>query len=105
MSSISVEQLAAWREAKTAHTLLDVREDAELAVCAITDALHIPMAQIPSRLQDLPQDQPLVVMCHHGMRSMRVVNYLHGTGHTNAVNLDGGIDAWARNIDPSVDLY
>jgi rhodanese-related sulfurtransferase len=103
--SISVEQLAEWQQDRVPHTILDVREPDELAICQITHALHIPMSQVPSRLADLPADEPVVVMCHHGMRSMSVVNFLRGAGLLNAVNLDGGIDAWARQIDTSVQLY
>jgi rhodanese-related sulfurtransferase len=104
-NSISVHQLSEWRQTRTAHTVLDVRESDELAICRIDDATHIPMSQISSRLDDLPLDQPIVVMCHHGMRSMRVVTFLRAAGRLNAVNLDGGIDAWARQIDTSVQLY
>jgi len=55
-SSISVSQLASWRQANTPHAILDVREPAELEICAIEGALHIPMQQVPSRLQELPAD-------------------------------------------------
>jgi len=103
--SISVAQLAKWRQAGTPHVILDVREPGELAICRIESALHIPMSQVPSRLPELPADGPLVVMCHHGMRSQRVVDYLRAAGHDNAINLDGGIDAWAAEIDPSVGRY
>lgn len=103
--SISVHQLAELRRANTPHTVLDVREANEVAVCEIDNALHIPMAQVPSRIEDLPLDEPIIVMCHHGMRSLRVVNFLRNAGRRNAVNLDGGIDAWADQIDTSMQRY
>jgi len=103
--AISVEQLAAWRRVKAPHAILDVREAHELAICQIDGAIHIPMGQVPARIAELPEDQPLVVMCHHGARSLRVVNFLHGAGRRNAINLDGGIAAWAEEIDPAMRQY
>ncbi len=103
--AISVQQLAEWRKSDAVHVVLDVREAEELAICRLEAALHIPMQQIPARLAELPVDEPLVVICHHGMRSMQVVNFLRDAGRHNAVNLDGGIDAWARQIDTAMQRY
>jgi len=103
--AISVQQLAAWQDSNAAHVVLDVREAEELAICRFETALHIPMQQIPARLAELPMNEPLVVICHHGMRSMQVVNFLRDAGRHNAVNLDGGIDAWARQIDAAMQRY
>ncbi len=102
---ISVHQLAGWRQSDIAHTVLDVREPHERAICQIGPALHMPMSEIPARLDDVPRDIPVVVMCHHGMRSMSVTNFLRESGHRNVVNLGGGIDAWAREIDASMPRY
>ncbi len=102
---ITVGELAAWRREGAAHTLLDVREPHELAVCAIEGAVHIPMGEVPGRLDGLPMDAPLVVMCHHGMRSLRVMRFLREAGWHNAVNLEGGIDAWARQVDDTMPRY
>jgi rhodanese-related sulfurtransferase len=104
-ASISVLDLAEWRQSDKPHAVLDVREPGEVEICRIEDSLHIPMSQVPSRLAELPADAPLVVICHHGMRSQRVVDFLHGAGLDNAVNLDGGIDAWAAEIDPALNRY
>jgi rhodanese-related sulfurtransferase len=103
--AISVDELAAWRRDGTAHGLLDVREVYELAICGIEGAAHIPMAQISARLAELPRDAPLVVLCHHGMRSQSVVNYLRRAGFLKAVNLAGGIDDWAARIDQNMARY
>ncbi len=103
--SISVFQLQELRQADQPHTLLDVREADELEICSIENATHIPMAQVPARLGELPADRPVVVMCHHGARSLSVVDYLRGNGFGNAVNLEGGIDAWAAEIEPAVGRY
>jgi rhodanese-related sulfurtransferase len=103
--SISVHELADWRQTDRPHIVLDVREANELMICQLDSAMHIPMGEIPSRIEDVPVDAPVVVMCHHGARSMTVVNFLRKAGRTNVVNLDGGIDAWARQIDNAVRLY
>lgn len=84
--------------------LLDVREAWELDICRIEGSLHIPMGELPGRLNELPAEPPLVVLCHHGMRSMQVTQWLRQSGFA-AVNLGGGIDAWARNVDPTLSLY
>lgn len=93
------------RSAGTEHRVLDVREASELEICELADALHVPMAQIPGRLADLPTDRPLVVLCHHGGRSRMVVEFLRNAGFGNAVNLEGGIEAWACEIDLSMRRY
>ena len=103
--AISVFQLQQLRQAGTPHAVLDVREKAEIEICRIENTIHIPMGEIPSRLGELPADTPLVVLCHHGMRSLRVVNFLRGNGFDNAINLEGGIDAWAAEIDPGIGRY
>jgi rhodanese-related sulfurtransferase len=103
--AISVRELADMRSAGKRHTVLDVREARELAICRLDGALHIPMAEISARADELPRDRLLVVVCHHGTRSQMVVDYLRDAGFDNAVNLDGGVDAWACDIDPSMPRY
>jgi rhodanese-related sulfurtransferase len=93
--AISVRELADIRSAGKEHTVLDVREARELDICRLEGALHIPMAEIPARTDDLPTNQLLVVICNHGARGQMVVDFLRSGGFDNAVNLDGGIDAWA----------
>lgn len=102
---IDVGELARLREAGEPHVLLDVREPWEMAVCSVDGSLNIPMGDIPGRLEELPGDRPLVVMCHHGMRSFRVAAWLRQNGFSNALNLRAGIDAWARQIDPEMPTY
>ena len=74
--AISVRELADMRSAGKAHTILDVREGRELDICRLEGALHIPMVEIPGRTDDLPTNQLLVVICHHGARSQMVVDFL-----------------------------
>ncbi|HYE38057.1 rhodanese-like domain-containing protein [Methylocaldum sp.] len=85
--------------------LLDVREPQEYAYCHIEGSAHIPMNDIPSRLGELHPQQEIVVICHHGMRSRMVGDYLTHQGFSNIVNLRGGVDAWATEVDPNMPQY
>lgn len=102
---IQPETLAAWREGEQPPALLDVREAWEVALVSLPDSLAIPMGEVPGRLAELPRDRPLVVLCHHGGRSLRVVQFLRQQGFGQAINLAGGIDAYARRIDPDLPVY
>lgn len=96
-----------WPEHGTAEDviLLDVREPHELALAALDASVHIPMQQIPSRLDEIDRSKTIVVMCHSGVRSMQVAGFLRQQGFENVINLDGGIDRWSREIDPSIPRY
>jgi rhodanese-related sulfurtransferase len=85
--------------------LLDVREPTELKLAALAGTTDIPMNAIPMRAEELPKDKDIVVMCHHGMRSMQVAIYLERLGFDKLYNLRGGIDAWSREVDPSIPTY
>ena len=91
--------------AKTAPMLLDVREPWEYERCHIPNSTLIPMRQIPSILKDLSLDQDIVVICHHGIRSRAVANYLVQHEFKNVINLSTGIDGWAKDVDSSMPLY
>ncbi|MGB0792001.1 MAG: rhodanese-like domain-containing protein [Opitutales bacterium] len=84
---------------------LDVREHAEVAICKINGALHIPMAEIPERIESMPRDRKLIVYCHHGMRSRSVVDYLCAKGLENVINMTGGIHTWSLEVDPQMAQY
>ncbi|WP_119154783.1 rhodanese-like domain-containing protein [Caldimonas tepidiphila] len=92
-----------------APVLLDVREAWEVQLAAIRSpaapTLHIPMQEIPARLAELPRDRPILCYCHHGMRSMQVVRFLHQQGYDEALNVAGGIEAWSLQVDPGVPRY
>lgn len=105
VQEIEVSALAQMRREGAAHLVLDVREPQEVQICVITDSLCIPMQEIPGQLHRLPQDRPLVVLCHHGARSARVTAYLQQNGFDNALNLAGGIDAWARLVESDIRRY
>lgn len=86
-------------------TLLDVREPWEFDICQLEQSINIPMSQIPQRQSELDMDQEIVVICHHGVRSLQVIQYLRQFDFTDLINLDGGVDAWARQIDPDMAVY
>ena len=102
---IGVHQLAEMRNDGAVHTVLDIREPQELAVCIIDGSITIPMQQVPNELKGLPRENPLIVVCHHGMRSAMVTEFLRKNGFDNAWNLAGGIDAWARHVEPDMPRY
>jgi rhodanese-related sulfurtransferase len=85
--------------------LLDVREPFERATAAIEPSLHIPMGDIPSRVQELDPDKHIVVYCHHGVRSLNVTSWLRQQGFETVQSLRGGIDRWSREINPKIPLY
>ena len=108
MQQLSVHQLHE-RCAAMAPLLLDVREDWEVALAAIQPpgaALrHIRMGEIARRFSELPAGQPIVCLCHHGVRSLQVAAFLEQRGFEQVFNLSGGIDAWSCQVDPSVARY
>lgn len=101
---ISVEDVKRKLDRGDAFTLLDCREDNERAHCKIEPSVHIPMKQTPDRLDELPKDKPVIVYCHHGMRSLQVAGFLLRSGY-QAESMTGGIDAWSAKIDPAVARY
>lgn len=86
-------------------TLLDVREPHEHAICHVPGSRLLPMREVPAMLSQLPRDRPLLVLCHHGARSQRVTQFLRTNGFTRAINIRGGIDAWAAELDASLQRY
>lgn len=85
--------------------LLDVREAHEFAHCHIPDSQLVPMQTIPASYGELPKDKTIVVICHHGMRSQQVANFLEQQGLSNLANLEGGVHAWAEQVDPAMPRY
>src|SRR5262249_10194030 len=86
--------------------LIDVREPHEFAICRLEGAELIPMRNVPEHLPELDdEDALMVVYCHHGMRSRRVVDWLRAQGVGNCRNLTGGIDLWSVAIDPAITRY
>lgn len=102
---IDVEELARWRASGVPHVVVDVREPWETELCLIAGSVAIPLGQLPQRAAEIPSGSPVVVACHHGGRSMQAVAWLRRNGRDDVTNLAGGVDAWARRIDPSMAVY
>ena len=92
-------------QADTKPVLLDVREPWEFTRCHISGSRLIPMRQIPNMLHELEQNQEIVVICHHGIRSRAVADYLARNNFPSIINLASGIDGWAKEVDPSMAVY
>jgi rhodanese-related sulfurtransferase len=104
VKEISVSDYHKWRAENKKHVLVDVRFQEEKDTADIGGAL-IPLPELERRWREIPDDQGLIVVyCHHGVRSLHAVHFLLRQG-LEAVSLAGGIDAWARQIDPSIALY
>ena len=85
--------------------LIDVRESWEYEIAKIEGAKLISMAHIPSQIDSLINDQPYVIFCHHGIRSMKISLFLSQNGFSQVFNLTGGIEQWRRQIDSSIPFY
>lgn len=85
--------------------LIDVREPWEFDICHLHNSLNIPMGQIPQHLSTFTTDTESVVICHHGVRSLHIIQYLQQQGFSGLINLDGGVDAWAQQVDKDMPLY
>ena len=114
LQQLPVQQLKAFvsAHAQARPVLLDVREGWELALASIhlsgvpgLQLQLIPMGELSVRRGELSSTQPILALCHNGMRSLQCVAYLQQHGHAAVYNLTGGIDAWSREVDPSVPRY
>lgn len=107
MQIVSATELSQWLgdAGRKQPVLLDVREDLEIRTAAMPGITHIPMGQIPARMNELDEDAEIVCICHHGARSMQVASFLERQGYQHVYNLTGGIHAWSTDVDPSVPQY
>ena len=105
MQTITVEQLAALQPEWDKVILLDVRDPWEFEICRLADSVNIPMNEIAQRARELDQEARTVVICHFGMRSLEVSNYLEAAGFKDISNLEGGLDAWAERVDEDMPRY
>jgi len=85
--------------------LLDVRESYELNICKIDNSVHIPMADIPKRINQLNKNEEIIILCRSGVRSKRVYQFLYNQGFTKIKNLKGGILEWIRLVNPLLKSY
>jgi rhodanese-related sulfurtransferase len=103
---ITPEEVKSKLDASDQLTLLDVREPWEFETAHLDGAKLIPMGDVPSRAhQELDPEYHIVVICHHGVRSMNVAVWLRQQGFDKAQSMRGGIDAWSRRVDGNVPLY
>ena len=103
LSALDVD--AHLKQADAKPLILDVREPWEYAVCHIDGSKLVPMRQITTALDQLDPRQETIVVCHHGIRSFSVCRYLEQMGFSRLINLEGGVAAWARDVDPQMATY
>jgi rhodanese-related sulfurtransferase len=102
---IGPAELAALRAGQADYALLDVREPWERAICGFAEALSLPLGTLAGREDELPRDRPLIVVCHTGRRSLLATRHLRALGVAQAVNLRGGVEAYAVEVDPAMARY
>ena len=107
MQSLTAQELNSWLDdgERDQPVLLDVREPWEFETCHIEGSVTMPMNTVPDNLKELDADQPIICICHHGVRSMQVGMYLEQRGFTRVINLTGGVDAWAKQVDSTMPTY
>ena len=105
VASLSASQLKTKLETGEDVFLLDVREPVEFEYASIPGSHLIPLNEVPSRLDEIDFDKEIIVICHHGMRSMQAAGFLNQAGFKKICNLSGGIDGWSLYCDPSVPRY
>jgi sulfur-carrier protein adenylyltransferase/sulfurtransferase len=105
MSEITPRELKVRLERNERPLLLDVRQDWETRLCRLDNAVHIPIEEIELRAEELDPNDEIVVYCHQGVRSAAVADYLRSRGFKDVKNLAGGLDSWARTVDPGMRRY
>ncbi|MGH9366402.1 MAG: rhodanese-like domain-containing protein [Thermoanaerobaculia bacterium] len=101
----TVEELKQMQDRGESPALLDVREPHEYALSDLPGSIKVPLGSLPKSLEKVPKDRDLVVYCRSGARSGNAVQFLRQLGYEKAVNLAGGINAWAERIDPTMRKY
>ncbi|MGH9554999.1 MAG: rhodanese-like domain-containing protein [Terriglobales bacterium] len=103
---ITPEQVKALAASDETFMLLDVREPWEVQTARIAGSVLIPMGEVPARVhQELDPEEHIVVVCHHGVRSLNVTQWLRQQGFEKVQSMRGGIDQWSRTVDSKVPLY
>ena len=105
MQTILPEELKKRLDAGEKPILLDVREPWEFSICKIEGSVNISMSEPEKLINELNANDEIIAICHHGMRSFQVCNYLENNGFNKTLNLDGGIDLWAKTIDTDMAQY
>ena len=105
VQNISPKELERKIKGEEDFLLLDIRELYELEICKIPGATHIRMSEIPNRLNEIEVNKDIVVYCHLGVRSLNVVEFLMNKGMSRFINIQGGIDLYARECDTEMQRY
>ncbi|AXS81165.1 rhodanese-like domain-containing protein [Dechloromonas sp. HYN0024] len=107
MQQIRARQLAEWLadEGRPSPILLDVREPWEVELCQLAGSRNMPMHLVPTHCDEIDPGQEIVVICHHGGRSMQVAMFLERKGFGTVYNLMGGVEAWAGEVDSNMRRY
>ena len=92
-------------ESSSSIMLLDVREKWEFDLCHIPESIHMPIAEVILRISELEKTNPIIIICHNGRRSLHIGLELIEKGFDNVINLTGGVDQWADDIDTSMTKY
>lgn len=105
IENITALQLKELLSRDTSPLILDVREADELKICALPSFIHIPLGNLLTEWDQLPRERVIVTVCHHGRRSLQACLFLKSQGFEKVLNLVGGIEAWAAQIDPRMVRY
>ena len=103
--NIDVKELELELQNELSPTIIDIREDFELEISRLEGAIHIPMNDVPSRLNELNVEEKYVIMCRTGVRSAQICEFLANQNFKNVANLEGGINKWVKEVDPSQQVY
>ena len=104
-NDISVKELKHYFDNEKDFVLLDIREKFELNIASISNSIHIPMMEIPTKLDQLNPKKEIIVLCKSGIRSAKVCEFLCLNNYHNVKNVSGGIKAWSLEIDNTIPLY
>lgn len=105
VKEVSPQELQSLLSTDHEYVLLDVRQPWEFNICHLSDSINIPLGDLDKASTQLPDDKDLVTICHHGVRSKQAAILLEQCGYQNVISLQGGIDAWARDINPTMERY
>jgi rhodanese-related sulfurtransferase len=107
VKQLPVSQLSAWLSdpERGRPLLIDVREPWEYEICRTEGSASMPLGRLPERLDGIDAQRPVVCICHHGARSLHAAMLLEQHGCREVYNLSGGVDAWARQVDPGMPIY
>jgi rhodanese-related sulfurtransferase len=107
MKQMTATELQDWMAGGVTPVMIDVRETNELVHGMIEGAIHIPMNDVPGRLEDFTpyKDKSVVLICRSGKRSAQVGQFMEHMGFSDVINLEGGMNSWATDVDTSMTVY